>query len=75
MERSVRSTEKHTVRDDSKLRSLVFKNCYNHRRQDPEVGIFRVRIAKESKLLHLMEHGLEDTLSSEFKQLILNLIK
>jgi len=45
MNRTVKSSEKHTTYNDSKLRSIVFKNCFNHRKQDPNVAIFRVNMS------------------------------
>lgn len=52
----------------------MFKNCYNHRRHDPFVGIFRFKAKKESKMLHLMENAYEDRISNEFKQVILSMV-
>lgn len=46
MDRTAKGTDKHAVHNENKLRSLVFKNCFNHRKNDPCVGIFRVKIAK-----------------------------
>lgn len=74
VDRRERPLDAHVYSDRKGSRSLVYKNCFNHRPKDHFSGIFRVKISKEAKYLGMLDHIVPEEMGNSFKQEVLSLL-
>lgn len=68
MERKANPFQPHVYSNQTGSHSIVYKNCFNHRKRDGFAGIFRVKALRPIKYLKMLDNVLPEQTEKDFKQ-------